>query len=142
MQKEYNLYGLYQNIEEIEKQHLIVLGESEKSVLKRDSRGDSTWVALSGKSISEEQVRIILGLDIKEIVIALDKDVPIEEVWSICERFYPIRKVSYICDKWELLDKKDSPADASNKIYNFLFKHRIEYDENKHQEYLKTLKTK
>ena len=142
MQKEYNLYGLYQNIEEIEKQHVIVIGESEKSVLKRDSRGDSTWVALSGKNISEEQVRIILGLDIKEIVIALDKDVPNEEVWSICERFYPIRKVSYICDKWDLLDKKDSPADSSNKIYDFLFKHRIEYDENKHQEYLKTLKTK
>lgn len=141
MKKEFNLYGLYQNIEEIEKQHIIVVGESEKSVLKRDSRGDSTWVAISGKSISEEQVRIILGLDINEVVIALDKDVPIEEVWSICERFYRIRKVSYILDVHNLLNETDSPADASNKIYQFLFKHRIVYDESKHKEYLKRLKT-
>ena len=142
MQKELNLYGLYQNIEDIEKQHIVVIGESEKSVLKRDSRGDSTWVALSGKSISEEQVRIILGLNVHEIVISLDKDVAIEEVWSICERFYNKRKVTYICDKYDLLGEKDSPADANNKIYDFLFKHRIEYDENKHKDYLKSLNNK
>lgn len=140
MKKEFNLYGLYQNIEEIEKQHIIVVGESEKNVLKRDSRGDSTWVALSGKNISEEQVRIILGLNVHEIVIALDRDVPIEEVWSICERFYLKRKVSYIWDSHNLLGEKDSPADANNKIYNFLFKYRVVYDENKHKEYLKSLK--
>ena len=134
MQKERNLYGLYQNMAEIEKQHIIVIGESEKSVLKRDSRGDSTWVALSGKNISEEQVRVVLGLNVSEIVIALDQDVPIEEIWSICEKFYLKRKVSYIWDKYDLLGSKDSVADASNKIYNFLFKYRIEYDEEKHRE--------
>lgn len=140
MQKEINLYGLYQNKKDIEKQRIIVIGESEKSVLKRDSRGDSTWVALSGKNISEEQVRIIFGLDINEVVIALDKDVIEPEVWSICERFYGKRKISYILDKWSLLDKKDSPADANNTIYNFLFKHRVIYDESKHNEYLKCIK--
>ena len=136
MQKDRNLYGLYQNMEEIEKKHIIVLGESEKSVLKRDSRGDSTWVALSGKNISEEQVRIILGLNVNEIVVSLDKDVPIEEVYSICERFYLKRKVSFIFDKHDLLGEKDSPADANNKVYNYLFKNRVEYDASKHKEYL------
>lgn len=141
MKKEFNLYGLYQNMEEIEKKHIIVIGESEKSVLKRDSRGDYTWVAISGKSLSEEQVRIVLGLDINEVVIALDKDVPIEEVWSMCSKFFRQRKVSYIWDKYDLLGSKDSVADASNKIYDYLFKHRIEYDESKHQEYMRRLKT-
>lgn len=140
MQKERNLYGLYQNMEEIERKHVIVVGESEKNVLKRDSRGDSTWVALSGKTISEEQVRVILGLDIHEVVIALDKDVPIEEIWSICERFYLKRKVSYILDSHNLLSEKDSPADANNKIYNFLYKYRIEYTEELHKKYMKALK--
>ena len=140
MQKELNLYGLYQNMEEIENKHIVVIGESEKNVLKRDSRGDGTWVALSGKNISEEQVRIILGLNVNEIVVALDKDVPIEEIWSICDRFYLKRKVSYIFDKHDLLDSHDSPADACNKIYDYLFKHRIVYDESKHNEYMKALK--
>ncbi len=142
MQKEHNLYGLYQNMEEIEKQHVIVIGESEKSVLKRDSRGDSTWVALSGKTISNDQVSIIKGLNLTEVIVALDKDVPIEEVWSICDRFYLDRKVTYIFDKYDLLGNHDSPADASIKVYDYLFKHRIEYDESKHKEYLKCLEKK
>lgn len=141
MKKELNLYGLYQNMDEIEKKHIIVIGESEKSVLKRDSRNDGTWVALSGKNISEEQVRIIRGLNVVEIVVALDKDAPIEEVWSICERF-PGKKVTYIYDEWNLLGDHDSPADACNKIYNFLFKHRVRYTEELHDKYKKLLETK
>ena len=139
MKKELNLYGLYQNMEEIEKKHVIVIGESEKSVLKRDSRGDGTWVAISGKTLSEEQVRIIKGLDVIEVVIALDKDVVEEEIWSMCERFFGTRKVSYIWDSHDLLGKKDSPADACNKIYNYLYKHRIEYTETLHKKYIKRL---
>ena len=142
MKKELNLYGLYQNMEEIERKHVVVIGESEKSVLKRDSRGDSTWVAISGKMLSEEQVRIILGLDVHEIVIALDKDVPIEEVWSMCSRFFRQRKVSYIWDTYDLLGKKDCAADACNKIYNYLYKHRVEYTEAIHKQYMKRLEQK
>lgn len=142
MHKEINLYGLWENMKDIEEQHIIVIGESEKSVLKRDSRGDSTWVALSGKNISEEQVRIILGLNVNEIVIALDKDVIEEEIWSICEKFFRQRKTSYIWDKHDLLNAKDAPADAPNKIYNYLFKYRIEYTEETHRKYLKSLEKK
>ena len=140
MPKEINLYGLLENRKSIEQQRYIVIGEAEKSVCKRDSKGDSTWVAISGHSISSEQVRITSGLDVDEIVIAMDKDVPIEEVRAICEKFYHVRKVSYIYDKWDLLKSKDSPADAPNKIYDFLFKYRVIYDEVEHNEYEKSLK--
>ena len=129
-------------MEEIEKKHVIVIGESEKSVLKRDSRGDGTWVAISGKTLSEEQVRIILGLDVHEIVIALDKDVIEPEIWSMCSRFFRQRKVSYIWDSYDLLGQKDCAADACNKVYNFLYKHRIEYTEEIHKKYLKSLEKK
>lgn len=139
MPKEINLYGLWENRHSIEQAKRIVVGESEKSVCKRDSKGDGTWVAISGHSISSEQVRIISGMDIDEVVIALDKDVPIEEVRAMCEKFYHVRKVSYIWDKWDLLQPTDSPADAPNKVYNFLFKHRVVYDEVEHQKYLQSL---
>lgn len=139
MPKSINLYGLWENYISIEKAGYIVIYEAEKSVLKRDSLNDPTGVALSGHSISEEQIRIILGLNIKEVVIALDKDVPIEEVWHICSKFYHLRKVSYIYDKYGLLGNKDSPADAKNKVYEFLFKYRITYDENIDEKYKKLL---
>ena len=135
-------YGLYENYADIEKAGYCVIYESEKSVLKRDSKGDSTGLAISGKSISDEEVRLILGLDIKEIVIALDQDVDINEIRHLAEKFFRLRKVSYIYDKWDLLEKKDSPADKCNKIYDFLFKHRIVYTELEHQKYLDGLKNK
>ena len=141
--KENNLYGLWENCKDIEKTKYITLLESEKNVCKRDSRLDSTCVALQGHSISDEQIRIILGLNINEVIIALDNDIPIEEIRHICEKFYHFRKVSYIYDKWGLLKQnKMSPADANNKIYNFLFKHRTVYDEHEHKLYLKSLEKK
>ena len=102
---------------------------------------DDTCVSLQGKSMSEEQARVLIGLD-SEIVIALDKDVDINEVRHICEKFYRIRPVSYIYDRWDLLDKKDSPTDKGDKIYRFLFKHMVKYDENEHKEYLRSLDRK
>lgn len=131
-----NLYGLWENREEIERKGEIVLVEAEKSCLKRYSRNDGTLVALSGKSISSEQVRIILGLRIKEIIIALDKDVDICEVFAIAERFYGLRTVSFILDRDNILGSKDSPADANNNNYLRLYNNRIRYDEKLHKKFL------
>lgn len=140
--KSLNLYGLWENREEIEDKKTVVICESEKSVLKRYSRNDGTCVALQGKKLSDEQRRIIIGLNVNEVIIALDNDVPIEEVRHICEQFYHIRNVSYVKDRWNLLGDKDAPADAENKVYNFLIKHRVKYDESEHQKYLNGLKKK
>ena len=141
LRKEINLYGLWQNYKEIQKAGYITVFEAEKSVLKRDSLNDPTGVALEGHFMSDEQVRIILGTGVKEVIIAMDKDVPIEEVWNMCEKFYGMRKVSYIYDEYNVLGPKDSPADAKNKVYKILFKYRRKYDAKKHHEYLKRLKS-
>lgn len=140
-QKAFNLYGLYENRDSIQKAGYVVVAESEKSVLKRDSLGDATVVALSGKSISDEQVRILLGLNV-EIVIGLDKDVDINEVRHICEKFKNIRKVSYIHDFIGILGDKDAPMDARNKDYQFLLESRIVYDRSEQRKYQESLKDK
>lgn len=139
--KQSNLYGLWENYNAIKKAGYVVVAEGEKSTLKRDSFCDSTVVSLSGKTMSDEQALILIGLNV-EIVIAVDKDVDINEIRFICEKFYHIRPVSYIYDKWDLLDEKDSPTDKGNKIYQFLFKHRIKYDESEHQKFLKSIERK
>ena len=136
--KQLNIYGLYENYDAIQKAGYVVIAESEKSCLKRHSLCDSTVVSLSGKTISDEQVRVLIGLNV-EIIIGLDVDVDINEVRHIAEKFYHIRPVSYIYDKWGLLTDKQAPMDASNKIYQFLFKHRVKYDEFEHKEYLRSL---
>lgn len=138
--KHLNLYGLWENYNSIQKAGYVVVAESEKSVLKRDSLGDSTVVALSGKTISDEQVRILIGLNV-EVVIALDKDVDINEVRHLCEKFKNIRRVSYIQDFMGFLGDKDAPMDASNKDYQFLFDNRIVYDKSEQRKYEESLKT-
>lgn len=149
-QKRLNLYGLWENKEAIEREKICIIVEAEKSVLKMDSilkeigRNNQiidrcNFVALQGKSLSDEQLRIILSLNIKEIVIALDNDVCLDEIRFLCEKFYMFRNVSYIKDRFKLLDEKDSPCDKGKKVYEYLFNHRISYDKFEHEKYLKSL---
>lgn len=137
--KQMNIYGLWENKECIQEKGYVAIYEAEKSVLKRDSLNDSTGVAVSGHEISDEQVKILIGLNC-EIIIAFDKDIDIDHIRHCCEKFYGIRKVSYIWDKYDLLKEKDSPADASNKIFEFLMQYRVSYNDQEHKEYLKSLK--
>lgn len=137
--KQLNLYGLYENYDAIQKAGYVCVYEAEKSVLKRDSLGDSTGVALSGHSLSNEQIRILIGLNV-EIVFCLDNDIPIEEVRHLCNKFNNIRKVSYIKDFMSILGEKDSPADARNKDFKFLFDNRIVYDREEQRKYQESLK--
>ena len=138
--KSLNLYGYCQNKDEIEEKGYCTLVEGEKSVLKRYSLGDGTCLALSGKSLSTEQIRIINSLKINELVICLDNDVDIDEVRWIAEQFKHRFKVSYIKDFIGVLGKKDSPCDARNKDYQFLFDNRIVYDKSEQRKYEESLK--
>jgi DNA primase len=73
---------------------------------------DYTATAVCGHDISDEQVKILAGLNLKEIIIAFDKDVPQNELRAQCEKFYGIRNVSYIYDKEDLLDDNDDSNDG------------------------------
>ena len=135
-QKSQTLYGLYENYKGIQEAGYVCVFEAEKSPLKRCSRLDNTGVAIGSHTLSEEQVKILISLNV-EIIIALDEGIDINLIRKECDKFYPIRKVSYIYDKWGLIEKgsKDSPADMPNKVFEFLRKHRIPYDANERKLY-------
>lgn len=137
--KQLNIYGLWENYDDIQKAGYVTVYESEKSVLKRSSLCDSTGVALSGHTLSDEQLRILIGLNV-DIILAMDNDVSVEEVRHMANKFYRMRNVYYIYDKWDLIPQKSSPADCSNKIFNFLMKHKVKYDKHEHQLYQESLK--
>ena len=126
-----NVYGLNENYQTIQEAGYVVVLEAQKSVLKRYSRKDGTATAIGNCEFTEEQVRILIGLNV-EIIIAFDEGIDINHIRQECDKFYPIRKVSYMFDKWDLIKKgsKDSPADEPNKVYNFMLKHRVVYDES------------
>ncbi len=144
--KNKNLYGLWDNKDDILENRRITIFESPKSVIKRWQLQDFSCVALGGKTVSWEQTGIIgkifrdLFYDTcwniekyvyPEVVIALDKDVPEEDIKRVCrylrshsDGYY---NISYIYDKWGILKDKESPADVSNKKYKYLFDNRIKY---------------
>jgi len=131
-----NLYGLQENYQHIQEYGYVNVCESQKGVLKRHSKNDPTFCALGCHDISNEQIKILIGLDV-DIIIQVDKDISIQHIRSICENFYSIRNVYYIFDKWDLLQSKESPTDVNNKIYKFLWKYKTKYDEKEHKLYLK-----
>lgn len=136
MPKEMNLYGYWENQYTIRKAGYVVVYESEKSTLKRHSKGDGTGVSISGHSLSDEQATILLALNV-DIIISMDNDVPIQEVRHMCEKLYKGRRVFYTVDKHNLLPPKSSVADANNLIFDFIMKYKVPYDESEHQKYLK-----
>jgi DNA primase len=133
-----NLYGLQENYKTIQEEGEVKVFESEKSVLKRYSRCDGTAVAVGSHNLSDEQVKILIGLNVN-ITIIYDKGISLQHIRSECERFYKIRNISYVYDKYDLLKDKESPADKSNKIYNYLLKYKIKYDELEHRNYMEDL---
>lgn len=138
-----NVYGLNENYKAIQEAGYTVVMEGQKSVLKRHSRKDCTGTAIGNCELTDTQVKILISLNV-EICICLDEGIDINHIRKECEKFYRIRKVSYMYDRWHLIPKgsKDSPADMNNKTFNFMFKHRIIYDESEHKKYLEYVNKK
>lgn len=136
--KAMNLYGLYENYKSIQDKNEVYVYEAEKSTLKRSSKLDFTGVSICSHNLSDEQVKILIGLSV-DVVIVYDKGISLQHIRSECEKFYGIRNIYYIYDKYNLLKDKESPADTPNKIFDYLKKYKIKYDEKEHVEYLKEL---
>jgi DNA primase len=129
-QKSKCLYGFCENYAHIQKAGYVMIYEAEKSVLIRASLNDRTGVAIGSNNITDEQVRLILSLNC-DVVVALDKDQSLEHIKDMCDKFSKYRTTYYIWDKWNLLNEKDSPADADNKTFNFLLKYKFKYTNDK-----------
>ena len=129
--KSNNLYGLWENRQYIEEAKEVIVFEAEKSVLKMRSRGINNCVSVGCHDLSEEQVKILLSLNVNEIVLAYDSDIPLEFISTECKKFKGLRNVSAILNKDNILGEKESPADLCLKDYRFLYDNRVKYKPKK-----------
>lgn len=130
-----NLYGYYQNIDNIIEKSRVVLYEGEKSVILHGSHyGKENNIALAtcGNKVTTEQINLLIGNKIQEVVLAFDqdfrtpyeRDAVISRYNEIGTRLAEYFKVSILID-WEGdLDFKDSPIDKGPEVFNKLFKDR------------------
>ena len=131
----YNLNNSKENIRILQK---AVVLEGEKSCLLYASyfgEENDITVASCGSSLISYQVKLLLSLGVKEIIIGYDKqfkEIGDEEWKRWTKKLYDIHtkygayvQISYLFDKKDLLDYKDSPIDKGPDIYMKLFKERI-----------------
>lgn len=129
---QFNLYGIYENQENIKRNKKIVLFEGEKAVMQCDTYfpDNNFTVALCGMNMSNYQRDLILSLGVHEVFIALDKqyvdnietdkqkleyDKYIMRVKKIADRFVNYINVYILYDDRGILDYKDSPSDRGRE---------------------------
>lgn len=122
-----NLYGLSQNINAITRKRKVMLVEAEKSVLQADSMfGDDNYtLAICGSNVSPQHFKILISLNITEVIIALDKQYEaintaeynkwLTHVKAIANKLTPYFTVYVLWDMENLLSYKDSPLDKGKE---------------------------
>ena len=90
---------------------------------------------MCGSSLSKYQFNLLLENDIKEIVIAFDRDYEsvyseeyqqVENKWmKLYNKYSGSIKLSFLVDKDNLLSYKQSPLDAGKDVFLQLWKDRV-----------------
>lgn len=134
----FNLYNLNNSKDNIKLLQKVVVFEGEKSSLLYASyfgEENDISVANCGSSLISYQVKLLLLLGVKEIIIGWDKQFKkigddewkrwTKKLTDIHTKYGAYVQISYLFDKENLLDYKDSPIDKGPDIYMKLFKERI-----------------
>lgn len=128
-----NLYGLNITKENIRRQSICFLVESEKAVMQMDGFNmPNCSAAICGSNFNKYQLNILLkACAPTEIVLCLDKEeLPGEDkyfnkLWSICKKYENYCKFSFIYDREGLLELKESPTDRGEEVFLKLLEKRV-----------------
>ena len=79
----YNLYGIYQNKENIQKVKKVILAESEKSTMASETffgRENNITLASCGMNFTKYQRDLLLHLGVNELIVAYDKQYELDKL--------------------------------------------------------------
>lgn len=133
-----NLYNLNKTKNNIKKNKVAIIFESEKSTMQYRSYfgpENDISVACCGSSISNYQIDLLDNLGVQEIVIAFDrqfKEIGDDEFYRLKKKLVNIYnkyknrfKITAIFDKKLLSPYKSSPTDVSKELFEQLLAERI-----------------
>ncbi len=133
------LYGEYQNAFNCQRKKMVIICESEKSVLKANDwfgKDDNCVVALMGSNLSSENVKKLVSWKLNEIIIAIDSDFETidskeydnfeHKVMKIHNQLKPyFNNISVLYNNLEIPNAyKFSPFDFSREDFNRLWESR------------------
>lgn len=127
-----NLYGLYQNKENIKKNGICFIAEAEKSVMQAESFGrDNCVVSVCGSQLNKFSLKKLVNeCHPKEIVICFDKedntnDMYFNKLYALGKKYQNYADFSFIFDFKGLLKLKDSPFDKGERVFEELLSKRV-----------------
>ena len=128
-----NLYGLNYNKDNIKKNSICYICESEKSCLQAESFSiPNCTVASCGSNLNKYQIDLLMRYCAPhEIVVCYDKeelpheDKYFDKLYKICKKYSNYCKMSFVYDRQNLLNMKDSPTDKGEEIFLKLLNERI-----------------
>lgn len=128
-----NLYGLYENKENIKNSGIAYICESEKAVLQADSfNAPNCCVAVCGSNFNKYVLKLLIKhCQPKEIVICFDneelkgQDKYFKKLWNICQKYKNYCNFSFIYDDKGLTKLKESPTDRGESVFNELLERRV-----------------
>jgi DNA primase len=120
--------GMKENLDIIKQKNEVIVFEGIKSGMKAEAWGYDNWVASETSHLNDEQIKILLDLKIKEVIIAYDNDVELQKIKDCTKMLRKFTNVFVIYDKKGLLGKKTdklSPVDLGKDIWEILYKERM-----------------
>lgn len=115
--------GMKQAIDTVNSTKQIIIFEGIKSVMKADSWGWHNTVSSETSRLNEKQIKLIIEMGIKNVVIAYDKGVNIKDLkLGMLKRF---SNVYAVVDKYGFLNDKDAPVDKGREIWERLYESRV-----------------
>lgn len=128
-----NLYGLYENANNIRANKYCIICESEKSVLQAELfQRTNCCVAACGSNFNKHQLMLLLKQCAPaEIIIAFDNEEIdgqkkyFNKLVDICKRYNSYCNMSFIYDRNGITGHKDSPTDKGQEIFERLLKERV-----------------
>jgi DNA primase len=118
-------YGYYQNKKFIEEKDELIIFEGAKSVWKAIGYEYLNSVASVTDALSPEQIRELLKINFKNVVIAWDKGVRQDHIKKQIHMLLHFKNLYLIVDKNKLLTEKDSPVDKGKEVWDELYKSKV-----------------
>lgn len=118
--------GMHENKQQILDANEVIIFEGIKSGMKLTTyENKRNWLAAETSYLNDDQVKILLKMQIKNVVIAFDQDVSLDKIKKCTENLRKFTNVYAVIDKRKLLEEKMSPVDKGREVWDELYKERI-----------------
>ena len=120
--------GMKENYERIKATGKAIIFEGIKSVMKAFDWGYDYAIAAETSCLNDDQIRILIQMQIKEVMIAFDSDVTLKSIRNTTELLRKFTNVYVIKDRRSkrdrLLGEKEAPVDQGREVFETLLQER------------------